>query len=130
MIACNMERENKEISDNKQNSDTVKQIKSEASLPETLILKESVINPKTVIDNKRISKSKILNDTEINLLSLKSIDSPASDAAFKYHLIDTLFSGSQLDIYLIGRELYRRKYPVGGILQQRFETHRPGKSLL
>lgn len=100
-----MLEEEKKVPDNtKQDSGTTKEAKTETSLHETVFLKETVLNPKTVIDNKRISAGRLLNAGEINRLSLKSIDSTASGTSFKYHLIDTLFSSPEIDIYLIGRE--------------------------
>lgn len=105
MIRCSIEKDKKQATErSKQDQDTVKQGKNEISLPQTVTLKETLINSKTIIDNKKISASIILNDREITRLALKSIDSAASDAGFKYHLIDTLFSGPQINIYLIGRE--------------------------
>ena len=74
--------------------------------PVSILLTEIIIDDKTVTPNSKFFKSKILNENDRNRLSLKLIDSAASggEGAFKYHLVDTLFSNSLVTIVLIGRE--------------------------
>ena len=81
-----------------------------AKIPEPVVplkatLKETVLNEKTLITGKRLYNAPKIDDDKFKLLSIKLIDSSGNDDnGFKYHIIDTLFTGAVTKILLIGRE--------------------------
>ena len=109
MLGCNTERQEQ----TSESTDNVKQDSVVANIPEAVNLKEMEINTKTIIDSKILSGSKQLDRNQIRKLSIALIDSTAAGSgdAFKYHVLDTLFSGSKFKLLLIGRE-----YPEENIL--------------
>ena len=105
MMACNDGGQKKVQEQVPQPSDTIGLVEPGVKAPGSINLKEMEISTKTIIDNGKLSGSRLLNTNELMLLSIPSIDSTAgSRSVFRYHLVDTLFSGSNLKVLLIGRE--------------------------
>ena len=75
-------------------------------LPPAVVLKEMEVNSKTIDGDSKFFKSRVLNENEINRLSLRSIDTTGASnyATFKYHVVDTLFTNPRVTVLLIGRE--------------------------
>lgn len=105
VIGCEDAGNNDVTAEVSKDSVTVQQA-TNVGAPGPVLLKELTIDSKTATPNSQFFKSKVLDETDRNRLSLKLIDSTASgdEALFKYHLVDTLFSNSIITIVLIGRE--------------------------
>ena len=75
-------------------------------LPPAVVLKEMEVNSKTIDGDCKFFKSRVLNENEIDRLSLRSIDTTGASnyATFKYHVVDTLFTNPRVTVLLIGRE--------------------------
>ena len=101
--ACNSTTEEK--SPGEKYPDTISIVSNNiATVPKTK-LKEMVLNEKTVIADNRLHNSRKIGLTDYRSLSLKMIDSTAGDEnGFSYHIVDTLLSGKDMKIVLIGRE--------------------------
>jgi len=109
IAACNSSTEIKAVELKK---DSV----TETSVPEPpkeipVSLKNIVLNEKRVIQGKILTASQKADKELYQVLSIKAIDSTAADGtAFKYHIVDTLFSKPGLKILLIGREYDSENY--------------------
>ncbi len=101
LSACNDQQSNSEPEKAK---DTVVAVLPVEVKAEPVVLKDAVLNEKNLISNHRLTKSVMIDAGQYKLLSVKAIDSTAAESNFKYHIIDSLFSGAGHTILLIGRE--------------------------
>jgi len=104
MIACNSPVENTAGQDtNELKTETIDYTKSTVEKTETIVLKDISLTEKTMIEGKKLSNAKQLDNEQIKLLSIEAIDTGAPGNDCTYHIIDTLFAGSDLKVLLIGR---------------------------
>src|SRR5512132_4398393 len=90
--------------------DTI-QVKSDSSTYETepvatpapISLKNMSIDENTIITGRKLFTSRQLNNEEVTLFSIETVDAGAPEDDCTYHIVDTLFLGDDIKILLIGR---------------------------
>jgi len=91
-----------------------------------ILLKDAVWNEKTLLAGKKLYASPIVTEGEYKSLSIQLIDSSGNERNnYKYHLIDTLYNGSEAIVLLIGREYETENYAwlVVYDLQKKLKDH-------
>ena len=84
--------------------DTIAIVNNNITIPGKIMLKETVLNEKNVITRKKLPASKKIDSEGYKLLSIKMIDSTATDEnGFSYHIVDTLSLNKDIKVLLIGR---------------------------
>lgn len=103
--ACNSTTDKKTSETNKQDTTAI------TVAPVKPMLKDVQLNEKTVILEKKLYNSEKISTDAFRSLSLGIIDSTSGDEnGFKYHIIDTLFSGPNVKVLVIGREYESENY--------------------
>lgn len=103
--ACNSSTDKKTSETNKQDTTAI------IVAPVKPMLKDVQLNEKTVILEKKLYNSEKISTDAFRSLSLGIIDSTSGDEnGFKYHIIDTLFSGPNVKVLVIGREYESENY--------------------
>lgn len=106
--ACNSSADEKNTEINKQDTTTIISV---PAVPVKPTLKETVLNEKTLITGKKLYNSGTVGPDEFKSLSIRNIDSTGGDEnGFRYHIVDTLFSGPDSKVLLIGREYESENY--------------------
>lgn len=103
IISCNSTVESTTTQDIIQETDTPKYETEPIATPAPVSLKDILIDENTMITGKKLFTSRQLNNEEIKLFSIETIDAGAPEDDCAYHIVDTLFSGNEVKIFLIGR---------------------------
>jgi len=105
LFSCNSKtgKEKTEPAPAPQGKDTTVAAPETPATPQPLVLKALRLDGVTLLQKGMLRKGKLLTDDNKTSLDIEQLDKmPAPE--FKYRLLDTLFSGPQCKVLLIGRE--------------------------
>jgi hypothetical protein len=104
IVSCSSNVESTTTQDTIQvKNDSPKHETEGVATPAPVSLKDMSIDENTMITGRKLFTSRQLNNEEVKLFSIETIDTGAPEDDCTYHIVDTLFSGNDIKILLIGR---------------------------